>query len=327
MNYIVYKNASEMMKAIIKKSQLAQEDKSKTIFSEMIIIIDNESIFDQIDEIRHQIDGDNDILSSEYYIPFILIISPRDLDLKGFKKNKTFKYDIYLEDILKLNNNTSKERKDEIFKFFRKINVIFSYYNELGDEFSFTNSEGEDIIIKLEDSNSPVNMNILLLGESGAGKSTLLNLIVGEKKSLEGGNGFSTTSKKILVFKKENVSIKLYDVKGIEDNDSLNNYSNILNELNGNIKKSLDSINAIFFCISYKTKTIMLNMNNKIFEKLIDFNVPILFIITSTPYDIREKTNNKMVESTRKNDRNKIKAVIHQFIKDAFIKRKKEKES
>ena len=39
-------------------------------------------------------------------------------------------------------------------------------------------------------------MNILLLGESGAGKSTLLNLIVGEKKSLEGGNGFSTTSKK-----------------------------------------------------------------------------------------------------------------------------------
>ena len=201
MNYIVYKNASEMMKAIIKKSQLAQEDKSKTIFSEMIIIIDNESIFDQIDEIRHQIDdeiynNDNVILSSEYYIPFILIISPRRLDLKGFKKNKTFKYDIYLEDILKLNNNTSKERKDEIFKFFRKINVIFSYYNELGDEFSFTNSEGEDIIIKLEDSNSPVNMNILLLGESGAGKSTLLNLIVGEKKSLEGGNGFSTTSKK-----------------------------------------------------------------------------------------------------------------------------------
>ena len=71
----------------------------------------------------------------------------------------------------------------------------------------------------------------------------------------------------------------------------------------------------------------MPNMNNIIFEKLIDFNVPILFIITSTPYDIREKTNNKMVESTRKNDRNKIKAVIHQFIKDAFIKRKKEKES
>ena len=68
-------------------------------------------------------------------------------------------------------------------------------------------------------------------------------------------------------------------------------------------------------------------MNNIIFEKLVDFNVPILFIITSTPYDIREKTNNKMVESTRKNDRNKIKAVIHQFIKDAFIKRKKEKES
>ena len=327
MNYIVYTNASDMMKKMIRKCELAQKEKEKEIFSEVIMIIDNENIYTQIKEIREIInDDDNIILQNEYYIPFILIISPRELYLKDFLKTKTFKYEIYPKDLFTLNDDTNKEIKDEIIKFYRKINVIFSYYNELGDEFSFTNSEGKNISIELEYSDFPINMNILLLGESGAGKSTLLNLILGEKKSLEGGNGVSTTTKNIIVFKKDNVPIKFYDVRGIEDNKSLDNYVNILTELNGNIKKSNDSLNAILYCMKYETGTVIKKSISKIFEKLIDFNVPILFIITHTPYDIRKKSKNKKAEKERKIEREIIRTTINEFIKSALLNKNKEKE-
>ena len=71
------------------------------------------------------------------------------------------------------------------------------------------NSNNEEKIINNEgESDSPVFINILLIGNSGAGKSTLINLILEEKKSLEGGNGFSTTSKNILVYKKANLALR-----------------------------------------------------------------------------------------------------------------------
>ena len=48
MNYKIYKNASYMMKEMVKKCRLAQDKEKNIIFSEVIIIIDNESIYDQI---------------------------------------------------------------------------------------------------------------------------------------------------------------------------------------------------------------------------------------------------------------------------------------
>ena len=339
-NYKVYEKTSKMMNSIIKKGNLDQKGEAKNSFSEVIIIIDNENIYHQIDEIRDIInsndddsddddsDDDNNILSQNYYIPFILIISPRELNLKGFPILKTFQYKIYLYEIIELKNNNQKEKKEETFQFFKKINVLFSYYNELGDEFTFVNSNGTVITIKTENSNFPINMNILLLGKSGAGKSTLLNQILGEKKSLEGGGtGFSTTSKNIQIFRKEGVPIRIYDAKGIEDEDSKKNYMKILNEFNGILKKSNDSLNAIFFLIKYNTATVIEKIYLDIFEKLIDYNVPILFIITKTPYDNTKKSAEKKKRKKRESDKNKIENAIEKAIKDAFANKNRGNES
>ena len=339
-NYKVYEKTSKMMNSIIKKGNLDQKGEAKNSFSEVIIIIDNENIYHQIDEIRDIInsnnddsddddsDDDNNILSQNYYIPFILIISPRVLNLKGFPILKTFQYKIYLYEIIELKNNNQKEKKEETFQFFKKINVLFSYYNELGDEFTFVNSNGTVITIKTENSKFPINMNILLLGKSGAGKSTLLNQILGEKKSLEGGGtGFSTTSKNIQIFRKEGVPIRIYDARGIEDEDSKKNYMKILNEFNGILKKSNDSLNAIFFLIKYNTATVIEKIYLDIFEKLIDYNVPILFIITKTPYDNTKKSADKMKRKKRESDKNKIENAIEKTIKDAFANKNRGNES
>jgi hypothetical protein len=118
MNYKIYKNASYMTKEMVKKCRSAQDKDKNIIFSEVIIIIDNESIYDQIVEIKKIFeDDDNYLMINEYNLPFILIISPRRLDLKDFSKTKTFQYEIYLEDILNFNVEFKKEKKDEIMKF------------------------------------------------------------------------------------------------------------------------------------------------------------------------------------------------------------------
>jgi len=114
-------------------------------------------------------------------------------------------------------------------------------------------------------------------------------------------------------------------LKELMVNSSIDNYINILTELNGNIKISNDSLNTILFCMKYKTGTVIYDMLRKIFEKLIDYNIPILFVITHTPYDIRKKSKNKNTEKTRKNNRDIIITTIKKFFKDAFINKKKEK--
>lgn len=115
---------------------------------------------------------------------------------------------------------------------FRKLYVLYSYYNELGDVFSFINSENKEKLIQIEeDMDGTAFINILFLGQSGVGKSTLINLILEEKKSLEGGTGNATTSKNFLVYKKSGVPIRLLDAKGIEKQETVDNYDKILDYL------------------------------------------------------------------------------------------------
>jgi len=54
------------------------------------------------------------------------------------------------------------------------------------------------------------------MGRTCAGKSSLINLLLGEKRSIEGWNGASTTSKNIIVYKKTGLPIRLYDAKEVE---------------------------------------------------------------------------------------------------------------
>ena len=59
-----------------------------------------------------------------------------------------------------------------------------------------------------------------------------------------------------------------------------------MTQFNDNDCISHDSINVIFYCIEYKKDgTIIQQMENILFEKLINCNIPIYFIITKTPHN------------------------------------------
>lgn len=329
MNYKIYDSPELMVKNIKSKSKKIQEDPKKLNFyySEVIIVLDNEKINDHIDNLKNGIiEDEDDILSENYFTPFIIFLTPRDLDLSDFSHSKTFQYKFILKDILNFKlNERDNNYFFEICAFFRKLYILFSYYNELGDTFSFVNSEGKKCLVKIEDdTNITVFINILLLGRSGSGKSTLLNCILDEKKSIEGGIGISTTTKNILIYQKENIPLRFYDVRGIENESTVKNYITILSNFYGERVSVKESINAIFYCMEYKNGTIVEQMENKIFAKLIEFRIPILFIITKCPFNPYKKTGKKKTDIDREKKCNKIKNVVLSIIRDIFRYQNKE---
>ena len=324
MNYKIHKSVSILIDTIEEKVQKVYDNSQNLMFSEVLIILDNSEIENQINEIKKKFKENELIQTNSYLNPFIIIISPKEIELKGLTKSKTFQYKITLKDVISYFKEKEGQKKPEVSDFIRKLNILFCYYNELGDEFSFINSDNIEVPINIEDEmDITIFVNILLLGRSGTGKSTLINLLLEEMKSIEGGTGFSTTTKNIIVYQKHNLPIRFYDVKGIESAETVENYLRILTDFNMKNTASYDSLNAIFYCIEYKiTGTIIQEIEMKVFEKLINFDIPIIFIITKTPYayDPSKESSNKKIEQERKNERNIIINVIHNSIQKAFEK-------
>ena len=327
MNYKVYDSVNSLIQNIKEISSLKYKfPKSPKIFSEVVLILNNENMENQIEQIRKERIKDNILNTQSHLNPFFIFISPNDINLKGFILSKTFHYRTLLKDILTFKKDEEKKANtEEILAFFRKINVLFSYYNELGDKFIFKNSQNKEVPIPNEDdTNIPVFINILLLGESGAGKSTLLNLILDEKKSIEGGSGFPANSKNILVYQKSDVPIRFYDVRGVEDEKSIENYIKILTKFNGKNNSSRNAINAIFYCIEYKeVGTLIKGMIIKLFEQLIDFSIPNVFIITKCPYNFYQQKGSKKSRTKRELEREKIINVIRDLFRNIFISKKR----
>jgi len=85
MNYKIYENADLLNKEIEKIVNKANDDPLNSIFSKVIIIIDNEQLNKQIDEIKDLFQN-NIVMENQYYVPFLIVITPMNLDLSDFIK-------------------------------------------------------------------------------------------------------------------------------------------------------------------------------------------------------------------------------------------------
>ena len=71
--------------------------------------------------------------------------------------------------------------------------------------------------------------------------------------------------------------------------------------------------------MEYKNGTIVEQMENKIFQKLIEFRIPILFIITKCPFNPYQKTGKERTDNDREKKCNKIQSVVLSIIRDESL--------
>ena len=314
MNYKVYNLPYELISYIKRKAQEKKEKPAnkKLNYSEVILVLNNKNIEEYLKTLKEKILKD-DILSKSYYTPFIIFLYLYKLDLKDFDKSKTFQYRTSLKLILNWKGGKQDIDGEIINEFYKRLNIIFSYYNELGDEFSFINSKRKKMLYKnIDDSNILDYINIVLLGKTGAGKSTLINIMLDEKKSIEGGTRLPSTSKNFIIYQKDNIPLRFYDVRGIEDDQTLINQIDIL---------SNKPKNVILYLIEY-TNNIIDNNNNKLFEKLVKFKIPILFVITKCPFNPYDSGEYER----KKYDFDSIKYAIESSIEEIFRQENKKED-
>lgn len=169
-----------------------------------------------------------------------------------------------------------KSNKDMHINIFKHITKFFSYYNELGDFITF-----ED-----EEKSFASRLNILVCGRAGVGKSTFINKILNEKRCRE-GSGQSVT-KKISFYNHSEYPLAIYDTPGFENDETVKNVIEAIKKQNKDFKAMKQSIHLILYLVRYGERT-FLEFEKSVLSQLADFNAKILFVVTKSPYKLKDE--------------------------------------
>ena len=255
-----YNQIEEIFKKFDKK--LKEIKKGKNKFKEIIIIQQNElkdeiliKIFDEIKKLK----------LPEYYLPFIIFI-PFSNDIN---ENKT-KIEKQLNNYKSINKkNIFCEQSIEEIK--KRVCSCCAYYNELGDLFSIHKTYFAYI-------------NVFCVGNTGAGKSTFINLITKSKRAKTGGNLKSCTSN-INHYQIENYPIRLYDLPGVENQETLEMNLSKIGNLKDTMKKLNERIHLILYFIDGGAQVKFNKFGYILINTICDADTKIFFIETHAKYN------------------------------------------
>ena len=176
---------------------------------------------------------------------------------------------------------TKKKIKNILLRF-------CSYFNELGDRFSLGEGDKE-ICYDLTEENFPFTINIACIGRFGKGKSTGTNFLIGEKRAKENKSGTSVTSK-INFYHVPHFPIKIYDIPGFENEQTIINTVEQFQILNKEINKLRDQLHIILYFIKSTDERMFTEMEYKIFKQIIQIeDIRIIYILTYST----QKTDHK----------------------------------
>ena len=179
------------------------------------------------------------------------------------------------------------------YKMEKILNILLrfcSYHNDLGDRFSI----GEDdkkINYDLTEKYFPFTINICCIGRFGKGKSTCVNCLLGEIKAKESKSGASTT-KKINYYQISNQPIKIYDIPGFENKETISNAVYKIKELNDEINELKEQLHIILYIIKSTDERMFADIEFEIINEISkQKDSKLLYILThsSKDTDIEEK--------------------------------------
>ena len=231
-------------------------------------------------------------LNREHYIPLMLFLCNsfelEDLKKFNFDQKKYSKIDkriIFFEKYEADINNPEKMRKIRY-----RLERFCSYYNELGDRFTV----GNDIYkndYDLTEMNFPFTVNICCVGRFGKGKSTGVNCILGEKNAKENKSGTSATLK-INYYQVSQFPIKIYDLPGFENLETIKNAVKQFKYLNEEIHQLQDQIHIFLYFIKSTDERMFSEMEYKIFKQISKHKDSfVIYVLTHSS----EKTDKKEI--------------------------------
>ena len=284
-------NFISQVKEIEEKFNIMKDDLILN-FSECLIIHIKDLNSPKIDIILDKMDK----LNRRHYIPPILFLSD------NFEENDQnfikMKFKVYKNIISRYKNIDKRmiyfekfvdENNEEKLKKIKNILLRFcSYFNELGDRFSIGEGDKE-ICYDLTEENFPFTINIACIGRFGNGKSTGTNFLIGEKRAKENKSGTSVTSK-INFYHVPHFPIKIYDIPGFENEQTIINTVEQFQILNKEINKLRDQLHLILYFIKSTDERMFTEMEYKIFKQIIQIeDIRIIYILTYST----QKTDHK----------------------------------
>ena len=251
---------------------LKKNGKKECIQNECLVVISNESEAELI------LQKMNSEIKNKDFMPLTLFLYKE----KEFEINIEEKYPridprtIVIEKFSNLNYIQNSQEYNPIFMILMRF---CSIYNELGEEFKI-GDKNDKITYSLTTNAFPFYLNILCIGKFRQGKSTTVNCILNELKARETGAGTSQT-RKISRYEVENNPIRIYDLPGFQDKDSIDDVVNKMKELNKGINDLKDKIHLILYVFNKNSPDIFQDKEFLIFKELINHKeAKIIYIFT-----------------------------------------------
>ena len=174
------------------------------------------------------------------------------------------------------------------FKDFQKF---CGYYHEYGDA-----------LIKDKFVKYPSKINIGVCGRAGSGKSTFLNVILGEKRCLEGqGQSVSTF---MTNYSHPKYPINFVDFPGFGDKENAENLIKKINEKKDQLEEIKEKFHIILYCVRFGERTFLDKEEDVIYE-LMKLNIKIFFVFTKG-----EKEDSQKFKRYKINFMNDLKEIL-----------------
>ena len=295
-NYNLNQSFDKQVEIIFQKLIFYKENFDNSfITNECLVIICNES------EATIILNKFKEDIEDKDFMPLTLFLYKEKFNINFDDYEEIDPRIIYFEELSNIDNIN-----EEINPIKKILLRFYSIYNELGDKIQI-GTDGNLLDFNLIKNIFPFYLNIVCLGKFRQGKSTCVNCLLDQLRARETESGVSQTQK-INSYVADEYPIKIYDMPGFQDEDSINAAVEKLKELNNEIKILKDRIHIILYIFNVNETAKFQKNEFSIFKELINHEESkIIYVFTHTNKSLfsDKKEKNKIINQTEK-AKNKI---------------------